>query len=204
MAMVKRRRLGAAERRQSILSAAIPEFTLVGYERARVSDIADKVGVTEPVIFQNFATKCDLFVACLDQASEEAVRYLGNLGEHSLDAAAMLSVLLAQDLQDRLHNAGGLGRMFAEAAANSSVPAIHEAGRRAHDRIVGTLAEQLRGGQAEGSIRGDIDAIKLAWLVISQIHARQFRQAHGETSVPLEDAFLQALFAALRPTTNQD
>ena len=204
MAIARRRRLGAPERRQSILAAAIPQFAVAGYERTRVSDIAAKVGVTEPVVFQNFATKCDLFVACLDQASEEAVRHLVNLGEHSPDVAEMLSALLAPDHQDRLHSSGGLGRMFAEAAANSSIPPIRDAGHRAHDRVVGALANHLRRGQAEGSIRADVDAIKLAWLVISQIQARQFRRAHGDTSQPLEEAFLRALLASLRPSTSGD
>jgi AcrR family transcriptional regulator len=199
MAIGQRRRLGAAARRQSILAAAIPEFAMAGYERTRVSDIAAKVGVTEPVIFQNFGTKSDLFVAALDQASGEAVRYLAMLGEHSRDVAELLSVLLAHELQDRLHSGGGLGAMFAEAAANGSAPSIRDAGRRAHDRIVGAMAEVLRRGQAEGSIRDDVDAITLAWLVISQIHARQFRRAHSDTSHKLEDALLEALLAALRP-----
>src|SRR5262245_59836548 len=67
-----RRRLAAAARRTSILDAAIPDFASLGYEQTRVSDVAARVGVTEPVIFQNFGTKAELFAAALDRVSEEA------------------------------------------------------------------------------------------------------------------------------------
>lgn len=194
-----RRRLGATARRESILAAAIPEFAGAGYDRTRVSKIATNVGVTEPVVFQNFGTKSALFVAVLKQASDEIVRYLAVLAEQSADIAELLTVLLSHELQDRMLSSGALGAMFAEAARNSE-PSIREAGRRAHQRMVQALAEFLHRGQIEGSIRADVDAVKLGWLVVSQIHSRQFRRAHADTSPTLEHAMLDALLAVLRPS----
>jgi AcrR family transcriptional regulator len=193
-----RKRLGAAARRESILAAAMPEFATSGYDRTRVSDIAARVGVTEPVVFQNFGTKPALFVAVLDRMSEEVARHLSELGDHSPDVVQLLSVLLSHELQDRLHSSGGLGMIFAEAGGNPE-PSIRAAGRRAHERTLQAIAGLLRRGQAEGSIRHDVEAVSLGWLVISQIHARQFRRAHSDTSPILEHAMLDALLAALRP-----
>lgn len=193
-----RTRLGAAARRETILKAAIPEFAASGYERTRIADIAAKVGVTEPVVFQNFGTKSGLFVAVLERMSEEVVRYLAAIGDHSRDIAKLLSVLLAHEHQDRMHGPGAFGTMFAEAAV-SSEPSIRKAGRRAHARTVNGVVELLRRGQEEGSIRDDVDATTLGWLLLSQIHARQFRRAHSETSAVLEQAFLDGTLAALRP-----
>jgi AcrR family transcriptional regulator len=193
-----RKRLGAAARRESILAAAMPEFATSGYDRTRVSDIAARVGVTEPVVFQNFGTKPALFVAVLDRMSEEVARHLSELGDHSPDVVHLLSVLLSHELQDRLHSSGGLGMIFAEAGGNPE-PSIRAAGRRAHERTLQAIAGLLSRGQAEGSIRADVEAMALAWLVISQIHARQFRRAHSDTSPTLEHAMLDALLAALRP-----
>ena len=194
-----RRRLEAAARRESILAAAIPEFAAAGYERTRVADIAAKVGVTEPVVFQNFGTKAGLFVAVLDRAADEVITYLSRLGERSANIAELLSALLAHAHQDRMHRSGGLGMIFAEAGTNSE-PSIRKAGRRAHSRTVQALGALLRQGQAEGSIRNDFDAVTLGWLVLSQIHARQFRRAHSETSTTLENAVLGALLAVMRPS----
>lgn len=194
----RRKRLDAASRRETILAVAIPEFAQAGYDQTRVSDIAAQVGVTEPVVFQNFGTKSGLFVAVLDRVSDEVVRYLAVLAEQSPDVPELLSVLLAHELQDRIHSRGGLGMIFVE-AANSADPSIRETGRRAHARTVQAVAELLRRGQSEGAIRDDIDAVTLAWLVLSQIHARQFRRAHADTSSALEHAMLDGLLAALQP-----
>lgn len=192
-----RKRLGAAARRETILAAAIPEFAASGYGGTRVSDIAAAIGVTEPVVFQNFSTKSGLFAAVLDRMSEEVVRYLSVLGARSPDVADLLAVLLAHEHQDRLHSKGAFGTMFAE-AANNSEPSIRNAGRRAHARTMEAVVELLRRGQHEGSIRDDIDATNLGWLVLSQIHARQFRRAHSHTSPTLEHALLKALLDAIR------
>jgi AcrR family transcriptional regulator len=192
------KRLGAAARRETILAAAIPEFAASGYDRTRISDIAARVGVTEPVVFQNFGTKSGLFVAILDRMSDEVVRYLSGLGDDSPSVAALLSVLLAHERQDQMHGPGGAGMMFAEAATNAD-PAVRKAGQRAHARTLQALIGILRRGQREGSIRDDVDATPLGWLVLSQIHARQFRRAHSETSPTTERALLDALLVAFRP-----
>jgi AcrR family transcriptional regulator len=191
-------RLEAKARRQSILAAATPGFARSGYERTRLSDVAARVGVTEPVVYQNFGTKAGLFVAVLEHASGEFVRHLEIITKRSPDATQLLSVLLSPEALDRMHGTGGLGSMFAE-AANSPDPAIRRAGRRGHDRMMRALVELFRRGQVEGSIRRDVDAAALGWLVLSQVHARQFRRAHAAASDILERAMLGALLAALRP-----
>jgi AcrR family transcriptional regulator len=195
----RRKRLDAAARRQTIIVAAIPEFATAGYDQTRVADIAARVGVTEPVVFQNFGTKAGLFEAVLDHVADEVARYLAVLGEQASDVVDLLSILLESDLHDRLHRAGGIGMLFAE-AAGSTDNAIRRAGMRANERVTRALADVLRRGQDDGSVRADVDTPALAWLVLSQVHARQFRRAHaGGTSPALEQAMLDALLAALAP-----
>jgi AcrR family transcriptional regulator len=67
----RRRRLPAAERRETILRAASAVFAESGYRAAKVSDVAARVGVTEPVIFQNFGSKAALFAAVIERAAAE-------------------------------------------------------------------------------------------------------------------------------------
>lgn len=190
-----RKRLSAQARRDSILAVAISEFVTAGYERTRVAEIARRVGVTEPVVFQNFGTKAGLFAAVLEQASEELARHLQ--GDHG-DAAKLVSLQLDHEHQDRLHSHGGLGVIFAH-AAEVSEPSIRLAVRRAHRRTMEAVAAVLRRGQSQGTIREDVEAITLAGLVLSQIHARHFRRLHGETSAVLEKDLRAALLAVLRP-----
>src|SRR5215469_1077834 len=168
----RRKRLDAAARRQTIIVAAIPEFTTAGYDQTRVADIAARVGVTEPVVFQNFGTKAGLFTAVLDHVAEEVSRYLALLGEQASDVVELLSILLESDLHDRLHSAGGIGMLFVEAAGSTDT-AIRGAGMRANERVTLALADLLGRGQDDGSVRADVDPGALAWLVLSQVHARQ-------------------------------
>jgi AcrR family transcriptional regulator len=193
-----RRRLAAAARRETILDAAIPAFAAAGYDQTRVADIAARVGVSEPVVFQNFGTKAGLFVAVLDRVSEDAQRFLDAVGEASRDVPRLLSAMLTPELHDRMHASGGLGVLFAE-AAHRAEPPIREAARRANERVASGLAAILRRGQEEGTIRGDADATALAWLVLSQIPARELRRTQPAGSSPaLESALLDALIGVLR------
>ena len=193
-----KRRLAAPARQDSILSAAISEFAHAGYERTRVADIASKVAVTEPVVFQNFGSKAQLFARVLERATEELVSYLQAIDERSRSVDKLVAALLDHEHQDRLHAHGSLGLIFAEAAARSE-PSIRQATRRAHRRTIEAVATLLRRGQQEGTIRKDIDAAMLARLVLSQIHARHFRRVHGETSATLERDLRAGVLAALSP-----
>jgi AcrR family transcriptional regulator len=77
-----RRRLPAAERRESILRAAAEVFAQAGYRAAKVSDVAERVGVTEPVIFQNFGSKAALYAAVLDRMAGQTQAGLEALTDH--------------------------------------------------------------------------------------------------------------------------
>ena len=59
-APARRTRMTAEQRRTSILDAATEVFAAAGYRAGKVSDVAARVGVTEPVIFQNFGSKAAL------------------------------------------------------------------------------------------------------------------------------------------------
>src|SRR6516225_6686125 len=79
----RRTRLPAAQRRATILRAAAVVFAEAGYRAAKVSDVAARVGVTEPVIFQNFGSKAALFAAVVERAAAEVRADLQDLaGQH--------------------------------------------------------------------------------------------------------------------------
>lgn len=192
-----RKRLTGATRRQLILEAATTAFATGGYERTPVSRIAEMVGVTEPVIFQNFGTKADLFAAVLERTSiADAGEFVPDGGEDVLELVARM---LSPEVHDRVHSSGGLGVLYAEADARSE-PAVREAFQRALDRIVAALAAILRRGQGEGSIRDDVEPTTLAWLVLSLVRAREFRRVHVTHPSPaLEQRLLAAVLDTLRP-----
>src|SRR5579863_10145665 len=93
----KRHRMSAGQRRESILKAATEVFTAAGYRAGKVSDVAARIGVTEPVIFQNFGSKAALFAAVLDRLADEVRASLDGLAGHHGPAASLLAHILGPD-----------------------------------------------------------------------------------------------------------
>src|SRR5438067_6588377 len=72
-----RLRLPRSQRRRQLLGAAQEVFVAQGYHAAAMDDIADRAGVSKPVLYQHFPGKLELYLALLDQHCEtlvEAVR----------------------------------------------------------------------------------------------------------------------------------
>lgn len=61
-------RLPKAERRAQLLEAALEVFSADGYHVAAMDQIAERAGVTKPVLYQHFPSKLDLYLALLDAA----------------------------------------------------------------------------------------------------------------------------------------
>ena len=59
-------RLPRDERRAQLLNAALEVFTAAGYHSAAMDEIAERAGVSKPVLYQHFPSKLDLYLAVLD------------------------------------------------------------------------------------------------------------------------------------------
>ena len=64
-------RLPRSVRRAQLLEAAKEVFVKAGYHAAAMDDIADRAGVSKPVLYQHFPGKLELYLALLDQHSGE-------------------------------------------------------------------------------------------------------------------------------------
>jgi AcrR family transcriptional regulator len=61
-------RLPAPERRRAIVDAALRVFSSGSYASATTAGIAREAHVSEPILYRHFASKRDLYLACLDEA----------------------------------------------------------------------------------------------------------------------------------------
>ena len=66
-------RLPRSARRAQLLEAAQEVFVGSGYHAAAMDEIAERAGVSKPVLYQHFPGKLDLYLALLDQHSGELV-----------------------------------------------------------------------------------------------------------------------------------
>ncbi|MFT4082509.1 MAG: TetR/AcrR family transcriptional regulator [Nocardioides sp.] len=58
-------RLPRVERRAQLLDSALEVFVAQGYHAAAMDDIADRAGVSKPVLYQHFPGKLELYLALL-------------------------------------------------------------------------------------------------------------------------------------------
>src|ERR1700753_1315083 len=90
----RRTRMPAAQRRESILDAAAGVFAESGYHAAKVADIAARVGVSEPVVFQNFGSKSALFTAVLERTAAQARESVQDAAAGSGPAGGLLAQVI--------------------------------------------------------------------------------------------------------------
>ena len=218
-APARRTRLTAAQRRESILGAAAEVFSTVGYRAGKVSDVAALVGVSEPVIFQNFGSKAALFAAVVDRVAGDVRAELDRLAGQPGSASDLLAHALGPSGHQLLrapgphapgphalgahahgpHALGSHGVLFADAFALIAEPEITEPARRAARTIADHLADLIRRGQADGDIRADLDPEPAAWLVLSVLSTRAFRATVMPGRDRLEDGVTALALHALLP-----
>ncbi len=75
-------RLPRSARRKQLLAAAQQVFVANGYHAAAMDDIAERAGVSKPVLYQHFPGKLELYLALLDTQTEA----LGDAVHQALDA----------------------------------------------------------------------------------------------------------------------
>jgi AcrR family transcriptional regulator len=67
---LERRRL-RSERAGTILDAAAATFAARGYHDASMDEIARRAGVSKPVVYAQFGSKDELYVACVERAASK-------------------------------------------------------------------------------------------------------------------------------------
>lgn len=151
--MARRARLRSGERRASIVAAAARLFAEKGFRGATTRELAAAVGVTEPVLYQHFKTKNELYAAIIESkvaGSREPVAKL-RAGLESGDDRKVLS-LVAGIILDRYREDPEFIRLYLFSALER-----HEmAGEFYRTRVAAfydLLAGYLRRRMREGALR---------------------------------------------------
>jgi AcrR family transcriptional regulator len=72
-------KLSGQERRAAIVESAIKLFSEKGFRGTTTRELASAVGVSEPVLYQHFSTKRELYAAIIDTKCRDAERVIGHL-----------------------------------------------------------------------------------------------------------------------------
>ncbi len=68
--LIRGGRLPRSARRKQLLAAAQAVFVANGYHAAAMDDIAERAGVSKPVLYQHFPGKLELYLALLDTQAD--------------------------------------------------------------------------------------------------------------------------------------
>src|ERR1700745_2306876 len=78
-------RLPRVARGRQLLAAAQEVFVAQGYHGAAMDDIAERAGVSKPVLYQHFPGKLELYLALLDQSCDQIISSAGKALESTDD-----------------------------------------------------------------------------------------------------------------------
>jgi AcrR family transcriptional regulator len=140
--------MSAAQRRESVLEAAVIEFAARGLEGTSTEDVARRAGISQPYLFRLFPTKKALFLAlverCFRRVEEAFTTAAADLtGDAALDAMGDAYEALLADrtlLLLQLHSYAACGDPEIKAATRAGFKHLWELVERVSglptDRIV--------------------------------------------------------------------
>ena len=71
------RRLTAEQRRQQLFAVALELFAQRGYRATTMDDIAERAGVTKPLLYQHFSSKRALYLELVDSIAQDVLTAIG-------------------------------------------------------------------------------------------------------------------------------
>lgn len=156
----------ATDRREQLLEAAVTCFAEYGYQGTTTARLARAAHVSEPVLYQHFASKQDLFVALLDQVGRAVLRDWRQAIAPLRSPIDQLRVLLRLNPAIADPQTRHLYRIIFAAQAELHEPKIQAALRDHYMRYAQFLTNLIKRAQRAKQVRSDVSAPGLAWQLI--------------------------------------
>jgi AcrR family transcriptional regulator len=134
-------RLPRTARRFQLLGAAREVFVAQGYHAAAMDEIAERAGVSKPVLYQHFPGKLDLYLALLD---EHATKLVTSVREalHSTTDNRLRVERSIRAYFDFVSDPNGAHQLVLESDLRSE-PAVRERVQATADACVSSIAETI-------------------------------------------------------------
>jgi AcrR family transcriptional regulator len=181
-AAARANRLPRSARRKQLLNAAQDVFVAQGYHAAAMDDIAERAGVSKPVLYQHFQSKLELYLALLDTHCDALASRTRAVMASTTDNKERVEAAIRAyfDLID--HESEAFRLVFESDLRNE--PSARERVERAERESIEAIADTIMGDTGQGRDRAELLA---AGLVGSAHTAARFWLARGRT-VPKADA----------------
>ncbi|MGY2702478.1 AcrR family transcriptional regulator [Nocardioides sp. HB32] len=134
-------RMPRRERRAQLMDSALEVFVAQGYHAAAMDDIAERAGVSKPVLYQHFPGKLDLYLALLEQSCDTIIentrRALDSTDDNKQRVAATMEVFYEYVASD----SGAFRLVFESDLTNE--PAVREQVDRVTTECAATIAHVI-------------------------------------------------------------
>ena len=185
-------RLPRSARRKQLLAAAQEVFVANGYHQAAMDDIAERAGVSKPVLYQHFPGKLELYLALLDTQAEvlgdAVVAALAGTTDNRERIHGVLSAYFA--FVDRDDHDGAFRLIFESDLVNE--PAVRDrvesVTRRTMLAVADTVADDTGLGKAEAELLAT--ALTGAAQVAARWWLAEDRPVPSEAAVHLLESLL--------------
>ncbi|HEY9391888.1 MAG TPA: TetR/AcrR family transcriptional regulator [Mycobacteriales bacterium] len=182
-------RMPRPARRKQLLKAAQQVFVAHGYHAAAMDDIAERAGVSKPVLYQHFPGKLDLYLALLETHAEGLVQRVR-------DAMAVTT-----DNKVRVHNAisayfefvdgeGEAFRLVFESDLRND-PAVRERMERTSRECMEAIADTIVADT--GLPRPQAELLSMGLTGVSEVAARYWLDTDRAVPMPEAVRLLEAL-----------
>ena len=134
-------RMPRRERRAQLLGAALEVFVAQGYHAAAMDDIAERAGVSKPVLYQHFPGKLDLYLALLDASCDTIIDNCRRALEVSHDNKVRVAAAI-DAFYDYVASESGAFKLVFESDLTSE-PAVREHTDRVTAECAAMIAEVI-------------------------------------------------------------
>lgn len=152
------------KRRAEIAAAALKVVGEHGVQGATMSRIAEAVGISGPALYKHFSGRAEILEAAMDLLQQRVRSWLDS-SDHP-DAVERLRELGAVHASTVAANYEGVvAPLFEFVAASPRSELKEQMGRRQRETLQ-KFIDILEEGQRQGTIRGDIDTLVVAWSLL--------------------------------------
>jgi AcrR family transcriptional regulator len=182
-------RLPRSARRKQLLAAAQEVFVANGYHAAAMDDIAERAGVSKPVLYQHFPGKLELYLALLDTHCDAIVHKVRTAMTSSTDNKQRVAAAMSAYFEFVDHESEAFRLVFESDLRND--PAVRERVEQVERRCVAAVTETIMDDTGVSRARAELLAAGLCGA--AEIAARFWLT--GGRLIPKSEA--EALVAAL-------
>jgi AcrR family transcriptional regulator len=182
-------RLPRSARRKQLLEAAQEVFVAQGYHAAAMDDIAERAGVSKPVLYQHFPGKLELYLALLDTHCDAIVAKVRKAMSASPDNKQRVAGAISAYFEFIDHESEAYRLVFESDLRNE--PAVRERVERVERGCVEAITDTIMADTGVSLPRAELLAAGLCGA--AEVAARFWLT--GRRQIPKSEA--EALVAAL-------